>query len=71
MTVDLINQISRRRAERDQAFFDDIQKLRARYGDQRVDQALARLQEQRDAITAQPKIDGRTTGSGRHNKYYR
>ena len=53
----LITKISERREHLDQTFFNDLRELRQQHGDCAVDQALATLQAQRDAVavTKRPK----------------
>ena len=51
----LVSEISERRQQLDQALFEHIRDLRRMHGDRAVDQALARLQEQRDAVAVAPR----------------
>jgi hypothetical protein len=55
--ADLMARIRTRRQQLDQDYFNDLRTLRQQHGDQAVDQALATLQQQRDAvaISAKPK----------------
>jgi hypothetical protein len=54
----LVALIRTRRQQLDQAFNDDLRRMRRRFGDQAVDRALAemyRLQAEREAISSKPQ----------------
>ena len=50
-----MSEISERRAAADQGFYEYLCELRRLHGDRAVDQALTRLQEQRDAVAVAPR----------------
>jgi hypothetical protein len=55
---DLTVQISERRRELDQTFFEDIRRLRQQHGDVAVDRALSMVQQQRDQVSVSAKPKG-------------
>jgi hypothetical protein len=62
--TDLMTRIIERRQQLDQDYFNDLRELRQQHGDRAVDQALHLMQEQRDAVSAAPKQDGRQQRRG-------
>lgn len=54
-TANLMARIRTWRQQLDQDYFNDLRELRQQHGDRAVDQALATLREQREAVaTAKP-----------------
>lgn len=59
---DLVADISEHRQRLDQTFFDHIRQLRHEHGDRAVDEALATLRKQREAVAV---TKGLATGAPR------
>jgi hypothetical protein len=56
--TDLMTRIIERRQQLDQDYYNDLRELRQLHGDRAVDQALALLQRERDAVAVSAKPKG-------------